>query len=100
MNRKKKLLRNDRWGWIDLKLNAFAEQGGEGVVVDAQGDVYPATGEVFVYGASGILIDAIQSENGSSIGLHLGLSVGAFLSGNFVCTTFPTITFIATIPSL
>lgn len=30
-----------------------------------------------------------QSENESSIGLHLGLSVGAFLSGNFVCTTFP-----------
>lgn len=29
------------------------------------------------------------SENESSIGLHLGLSVGAFLSGNFVCTTFP-----------
>lgn len=45
-------------------------------------------------------IDSRQSENGSSIGLHLGLSVGAFLSGNFVCTTFPTLTFIATIPSL
>lgn len=60
MNRKKKLLRNDRWGWIDLKPIAFAEQGGEGVVVDAQGDVYAATGEVFVYGASGILIDAIR----------------------------------------
>ena len=27
----------------------FAEQGGEGVVVDTQGKVYPATGEVFVY---------------------------------------------------
>ena len=38
----------------------FAEQGGEGVVVDAQGNVYPATGEVFVYGPSGALIDTIR----------------------------------------
>jgi hypothetical protein len=31
----------------------FAEQVGEGVVVDAQWNVYPATGEVFVYSPSG-----------------------------------------------
>jgi sugar lactone lactonase YvrE len=38
----------------------FAEQGGEGVAVDAQRNVYLATGEVFVYSPSCTLIDTIR----------------------------------------
>ena len=42
----------------DLKL--FAERGGEGLAVDKQGNVYIAAGQVFVYNASGQLIDTID----------------------------------------
>jgi len=42
----------------DLKL--FAEQGGESVTADSQGNVYIAAGQVFVYNSSGGLIDTIE----------------------------------------
>ena len=42
----------------DLKL--FAEQGGESVTADDHGNVYIAAGQVFVYNASGSLIDRID----------------------------------------
>jgi sugar lactone lactonase YvrE len=42
----------------DLKL--FAEQGGEGAAVDAQGNVYIAAGHIYVYAPSGKLIDTIE----------------------------------------
>jgi sugar lactone lactonase YvrE len=45
-------------GIADVKL--FAEQGGEGVAVDAQGNVYIAAGQVYVYNPSGKLIDTIE----------------------------------------
>ena len=38
----------------------FAEQGGEGVAVDAEGNVYLAAGQVSVYNSSGTLIDTIK----------------------------------------
>jgi hypothetical protein len=38
----------------------FAEQGGEGVAVDAEGNVYIAAGQIFVYDSSGTLIDTIR----------------------------------------
>ncbi len=38
----------------------FAEQGGEGVAVDVEGNVYLAAGQVFVYNPSGTLIDTIR----------------------------------------
>ena len=38
----------------------FAEQGGEGLAVDAEGNVYLAAGQVFVYAPSGKLIDTIR----------------------------------------
>jgi hypothetical protein len=38
----------------------FAEQGGEGVAVDAEGNVYLAAGQVSVYNPSGTLIDTIK----------------------------------------
>ncbi|HEX3661204.1 MAG TPA: glycosyl hydrolase family 28-related protein [Acidobacteriaceae bacterium] len=38
----------------------FAEQGGEGVAVDAEGNVYLAAGQILVYNAAGALIDTIQ----------------------------------------
>jgi hypothetical protein len=38
----------------------FAEQGGEGVAVDAEGNVYLAAGQVFVYNPAGELIDTIK----------------------------------------
>ena len=41
----------------DLKL--FAQQGGEGLAADNQGNVYIAAGQVFVYDKSGKLIDTI-----------------------------------------
>ena len=42
----------------DLRL--FAEQGGEGLAVDDQGNVYIAAGQVFVYNSAGNLIDTID----------------------------------------
>jgi sugar lactone lactonase YvrE len=38
----------------------FAEQGGEGVASDAQGNVYVANGEIYVYSPAGKLIDTIE----------------------------------------
>jgi sugar lactone lactonase YvrE len=49
----------DDYGTLtDVKL--FAEQGGEGLAVDAAGNVYIAAGQVFVYSPSGKLIDTID----------------------------------------
>jgi sugar lactone lactonase YvrE len=42
----------------DMKL--FVEQGGEGVAVDAQGNVYIAAGQIYVYNPSGRLVDTIE----------------------------------------
>ncbi|HYK89645.1 MAG TPA: glycosyl hydrolase family 28-related protein [Acidobacteriota bacterium] len=42
------------------KPRLFAEQGGESVVSDAQGNVYIAAGQVCVYDPSGTLIDTIE----------------------------------------
>ncbi len=41
-------------------LRLFAQQGGEGVAVDEKDNVYIAAGQVFVYDASGHLIDTIE----------------------------------------
>jgi sugar lactone lactonase YvrE len=41
-------------------LKVFANQGGEGVAVDEEGNVYIAAGEIWVYDPSGKLIDAID----------------------------------------
>ena len=38
----------------------FVEQGGEGLAVDAEGNVYLAAGQLFVYNPSGALIDTIE----------------------------------------
>lgn len=38
----------------------FAEQGGEGVAVDEEGNVYLAAGQIFVYNRTGKLIDTIR----------------------------------------
>ena len=38
----------------------FAEQGGEGVAADKQGDVFIAAGQLFVYDKSGRLIDTVD----------------------------------------
>jgi sugar lactone lactonase YvrE len=38
----------------------FAEQGGEGVAVDAKGNVYLAAGQIYVYDPSGTLIRVIR----------------------------------------
>ena len=38
----------------------FAEQGGEGVAVDTEGNVYLAAGQIFVYNPSGEWIDTID----------------------------------------
>jgi sugar lactone lactonase YvrE len=48
----------DDSGLSDLRL--FANQGGEGVAGDAQGNVYVAAGDVLVYGPSGTLVDTIR----------------------------------------
>jgi sugar lactone lactonase YvrE len=40
-------------------LRTFAEQGGESLTQDSQGNVYLAAGQVFVYNSSGKLIDTI-----------------------------------------
>ncbi len=42
----------------DMKL--FANQGGEAVTTDAQGNVYLAAGQVYVYNPAGKLIDTIE----------------------------------------
>jgi sugar lactone lactonase YvrE len=42
----------------DMKL--FAEQGGEGVAIDAKGNVYIAAGQIYVYNPAGKLIDTIE----------------------------------------
>ena len=41
-------------------VKVFAEQGGEGVAVDEQGNVYIAAGQIYVYNASGRWIDTIE----------------------------------------
>ena len=41
-------------------LKLFAEQGGEGLAVDENGDVYIAAGQVFVYNSAGEPIDRID----------------------------------------
>lgn len=38
----------------------FANQGGEGVAVDAAGNVYLAAGQIYVYSPSGALVDTIR----------------------------------------
>ena len=45
-------------GLSDVKL--FAEQGGEGVAVDADGNVYIAAGQIYVYNPAGKWIDTID----------------------------------------
>jgi sugar lactone lactonase YvrE len=45
--------------FTDFKV--FVEQGGEGVAVDARGNVYLAAGQVYVYNPAGVLIDTIQT---------------------------------------
>ena len=42
----------------DLRL--FVEQGGEGVAVDSQGNVYLAAGQIYVYSPAGKLLDTIE----------------------------------------
>ena len=39
----------------------FAEQGGEGAAVDAEGNVYLAAGQIYVYSPEGRLIDTIKT---------------------------------------
>lgn len=46
-------------GLSDFKL--FAENGGESVATDAQGNVYLAAGEIYVYDPNGNLIDTIET---------------------------------------
>jgi len=41
-------------------LKLFAEQGGESVAVDTEGNVYIAAGNIFVYDPAGHLIDTIE----------------------------------------
>lgn len=41
-------------------MQPFVEQGGEGVVVDARGNVYIAAGQIYVYTPAGRLIDTIE----------------------------------------
>ena len=43
----------------DFKV--FVQQGGEGVAVDAQGNVYVAAGHIYVYNPAGKLIDTIET---------------------------------------
>jgi sugar lactone lactonase YvrE len=38
----------------------FAEQGGESVVQDSEGNVYIAAGQIYVYNSTGKLIDTID----------------------------------------
>ncbi len=41
-------------------MKVFAEQGGEGTAVDAEGNVYIAAGQIYVYSPAGKLIDTIE----------------------------------------
>jgi DNA-binding beta-propeller fold protein YncE len=41
-------------------LKVFVEQGGEGTAVDAEGNVYIAAGQIYVYNPAGKLIDTIE----------------------------------------
>jgi sugar lactone lactonase YvrE len=41
-------------------LKLFVEQGGDGLAVDQQGNVYIAAGQVFVYNGFGELLDTIN----------------------------------------
>jgi sugar lactone lactonase YvrE len=41
-------------------LKVFAEQGGEGAAVDAEGNVYIAAGQIYVYNPAGKPIDTIE----------------------------------------
>jgi sugar lactone lactonase YvrE len=41
-------------------LQPFAERGGESVAVDAQGNVYVANGQIFVFNPTGKLIGQID----------------------------------------
>jgi sugar lactone lactonase YvrE len=41
-------------------VKLFAGQGGEGVAVDSQGNVYIAAGQIYVYNPAGALIDTIE----------------------------------------
>nr|WP_256369688.1 SMP-30/gluconolactonase/LRE family protein [Granulicella sp. L56] len=43
-----------------MNTKLFAEQGGEGVAQDAEGNVFIATGQICVYSPSGRLIDTID----------------------------------------
>jgi sugar lactone lactonase YvrE len=43
------------------EFKPFVQQGGEGVAVDAQGNVYLASGHIYVYNPSGTLIDTIET---------------------------------------
>jgi sugar lactone lactonase YvrE len=42
------------------EFKPFVQQGGEGVAVDAEGNVYLAAGQIYVYNPSGKLIDTIE----------------------------------------
>ena len=42
-------------------LKPFVNQGGEGVAVDVEGNVYLAAGQIYVYDRSGRLIDTIET---------------------------------------
>ena len=41
-------------------VEPFVEQGGEGLAVDAAGNVYIAAGQIFVYSPAGRLLDTID----------------------------------------
>ena len=49
---------DDDGGLSDLRL--FVHQGGESVATDAEGNVYVAAGEVYVYDPAGTLVDTIR----------------------------------------
>lgn len=42
-------------------LKPFVQQGGEGLAVDAHGNVYVAAGQVYVFSPAGRLIDTIET---------------------------------------
>jgi sugar lactone lactonase YvrE len=43
------------------EFTPFVQQGGEGLAVDAEGRVYLAAGQIYVYDPSGRLIDTIET---------------------------------------
>jgi len=49
----------DAFGTLS-KMTLFTDRGGEGLAVDARGNVYLAAGQIYVYDASGRLIDRID----------------------------------------